>query len=116
MSRLIWGCLHGLFALHGEGAGSFCLDAECRACVAAVCTSRSGRQWHCLRKRPSASRTRLAGLSPRPFSLREEIENGERHRGLIDPAPNDPAICEEGGKRAREREGGTRGSNKYLGD
>lgn len=67
-------------------------------------------------QRPSAFRTCLAGLSPRPFFLREEIENGERHRELIDPAPNDPAICEEGGKRAREKEGGTRGSNKYLGD
>lgn len=53
---------------------------------------------------------------PSSFSLREEIENGERHRGLIDLVPNDPAICEEGGKRVREKEGGTTGSNKYLGD
>lgn len=28
----------------------------------------------------------LAGPSPSSYSLREEIGNGERHRGLIDPA------------------------------
>lgn len=65
--------------------------------------------------RPDAFRIDVSSRAePSSCSLREEIENGERHRGLIDPA-----ICEgerRGGERAQEKEEGNRGPIKYLGD
>lgn len=50
--------------------------------------------------RPDAFRTDVSNRAePSSSSLREEIENGERHRGLIDPD-----ICEGERRGERERE------------
>ena len=60
--------------------------------------------------RPDAFRTDASGRAePSCSSLREEIENGERHRGLIDPA----SLIELLVRKERERE---RQEKEEIGD
>lgn len=85
---------------------SACLAVELHACVAAaVCTSRSGRRWHCLPKGPMPFPIDVSSQAELlSSSLREEIENGERHRGLIDPASVIRLFVRKGGERKSARE------------
>lgn len=117
----------------GEGDGSLCPDSQVNVWRRCVQAGVVGGGIVCA-KRPSAFRVHQAELSlrttfffsPHPPSLSislslRDMGHGERHGGLIDPPPNDPAICEavgrgRGANRAREKEGGTGGSNEYLSD
>lgn len=126
MRRLIWGPVYTACLLsageRGGRDGSLCPDARVnvwRRCIQAgvvgggiVCAKRPSAFLPCnvWPSRVLAPPSFLSLSLPLP-ERRWDI--GERHGGLIDPPPNDPAICEAVG---RVKEGGTVGSNEYLGD
>lgn len=114
----------GLFTLcicitQGEIRVSLPCAAELRACVAAVCVQAGvvGGDGGIVCPRPDAFRIDVSSpAGPLSSSLREEIENGERHRGLIDPASPIQLFVrkrergEEERERAREKGEGNRGA------